>query len=100
MHARVSTYQLDPNRIDEAVTQFRDAMGELEAMQEGVLLVDRSTGKGITITYWESEQAAAESRETATRVRSAAAESAGGSVTSVEEFEVAMKETPVGARRS
>jgi heme-degrading monooxygenase HmoA len=99
MHARVSTYQFDANRIDEAVTQFRDAMGELEGTQEAVLLVDRSTGKGVTITYWESAEAAAESRDTANRLRTEASERAGGSVTSVEEFEVALKETPVAARR-
>jgi hypothetical protein len=99
MHARVSTYQFDPTKVDEAVTHFRDAMGELDAMHEGVVLVDRSTGKGMTITYWESPEAAAESRDTANRLRSGAAERAGGSVTSVEEFEVAVKDSPVGARR-
>jgi hypothetical protein len=46
----------------------------------------------MTITFWESEQAAAESREAANRVRSAATERAGGSVTSMQEFEVALKE--------
>jgi heme-degrading monooxygenase HmoA len=92
MHARVSTYEFTSDKIDEAVSRFRDAMGELDAMQEGVVLVDRSTGRAMTITYWESEQAAVESREAANRVRSDAAEAAAGSVASVEEFEVALKE--------
>jgi heme-degrading monooxygenase HmoA len=92
MHARVSTYEFTSDKIDEAVSRFRDAMGELDAMQEGVVLVDRSTGRAMTITYWESEQAAVESREAANRVRTDAAEAASGSVTSVEEFEVALKE--------
>jgi heme-degrading monooxygenase HmoA len=92
IHARVSTYEFTSDKIDEAVSRFRDAMGELDAMQEGVVLVDRSTGRAMTITYWESEQAAVESREAANRVRSDAAEAAAGSVASVEEFEVALKE--------
>jgi heme-degrading monooxygenase HmoA len=92
MQARVSSYEFAPDKIDEAVGRFRDAMGELDAMQEGVVLVDRSSGRAMTITYWQSEEAAAESREVANRVRSDATERASGSVTSVEEFEVALKE--------
>jgi heme-degrading monooxygenase HmoA len=92
MHARVSTYELPPENIDQAIGLFRDAMGELDAMQEGVFLVDRGTGRAMTITYWEDEQAAMDSREAADRVRSGATESASGSITSVEEFEVALKE--------
>jgi heme-degrading monooxygenase HmoA len=92
MHARVSTYELAPDKIDQAISTFRDAMGELDAMQEAVVLVDRSTGRAMTITYWENEQAAIDSREAADRVRSGATESASGSITSVEEFEVARKE--------
>ena len=61
-------------------------------MQEAVVLVDRSTGRAMTVTYWENEQAAVDSREAADRVRSSSTESASGCITSVEEFEVAPKE--------
>ena len=92
MHARVSTYQFANDKIDEAVSAFEEAMNQIDAMQEGVVLVDRTSGKAMTITFWESEQAAIESREEANRVRSDAAGRGSGEITSVEEFEVALKQ--------
>ena len=91
MHARVSTYQFEPGAIDNALDQFDSAMNELDDMKNAVLLVDRASGKGITITYWESEETLSSSRQTADRVRSAAAQAARGSITSVEEYEVLLE---------
>ena len=71
---------------------FRRGIDELPTPQEAVLLIDRNTGKAMTITYWESEQAATESREAANRLRSEATHSGSGQITSVEEYEVALKE--------
>ena len=88
MHARVSTFQFDPEGIDKAAEQFDNAMNELDEMKGAVLLVDRTTGKAITITYWENREAIAGSREASDRVRSAAAQAASGSIQSVEEYEV------------
>jgi hypothetical protein len=91
VHARVSTYQFPPDRIDAALDEFEFALSDesLEAMRDSVILVDRSSGKAMTITYWETQEAAAASREAATRVRSRATESASGAIQSIEEFEVA-----------
>jgi hypothetical protein len=92
MRARVSMYQFDPNRIDAAISRFESAMSDPDLTpEEAVILVDRSSGKGITITYWENEEAAVASREAANRLRAGATESAGGTIESVEEFEVALK---------
>jgi heme-degrading monooxygenase HmoA len=91
MHARVSTYQFGPDAIDKASEQFDSAMNELDDMRGAVLLVDRATGKGMTITYWESQETLESSRQAADRVRSAAAQAASGSVESVEEYEVLLE---------
>ncbi len=91
MHARVSTYRFAPDAIDKASEQFDSAMNELDEMKGAVLLVDRSTGKGMTITYWESEETLASSRQAADRVRSAATQAASGSIESVEEYEVLLE---------
>ena len=91
MHARVSTYQFAPDAIDKASEQFDSAMNELDDMKGAVLLVDRTTGKGMTITYWESQETLASSRQAADRVRSAAAQAASGSIESVEEYEVLLE---------
>ena len=91
MHARVSTYQFAPDAIDKASEQFDSAMNELDDMKGAVLLVDRTTGKGMTITYWESQETLTSSRQTADRVRSAATQAASGSIESVEEYEVLLE---------
>jgi heme-degrading monooxygenase HmoA len=76
MHARVSTYQFQPDRIDAAISRFESAMSDPDLKpEEAVILVDRSSGKGITITYWENEEAATASREAANRLRASATES-------------------------
>ena len=59
MYARVVTAQFKPGTFDEAVDLFRDsAMPEIKQQQgfKGALLLsDPNTGKGITITLWETE---------------------------------------------
>ena len=60
MYARVTTTQFSPYRLDEAISIIRDHTVPAAQKQTGfkgyLLLVDRSTGKGITITLWEEEQ--------------------------------------------
>ena len=97
MHARVSTYRFEANRADDVVTAFETAAGAVEEMegQRGVyLLLDRENGKAITITLWESADALAATAAAADEVRSDATSSYGGSIESVESYEVALHEIP------
>ena len=96
MYARVSTYRSTGERADEAVSAFQNALGSIRDMQgvrDAYLLVDRESGKAMTITLWESEEAVRASSEAADRVRGEAAESFGGSIESVEIYEVPMHES-------
>ncbi len=96
MHARATTIQApDPGRIDEAIEEYRSALEQfrdIEGNQGAVLLADRGSGKGIGITLWADEQAMSESRQRAEELREQAAQSVGGEIQSVEEFEVAIWE--------
>jgi hypothetical protein len=60
MYARVTTTQFSPYRLDEAIHIAREATVPAAQQQSGfkgyLMLVDRSTGKGITITLWEGEE--------------------------------------------
>lgn len=97
MHARVSTYTFDAGRVDNLVGGFESALGAIEAeegMKGAYLLVDRGNGKAITMTLWESEEALGASAAAANRVRSDATESAGGTIDSVESYEVFLPRTP------
>ena len=59
MYARVTATQFSPYRLEEAISIIRDNTVPAAQQQNGfkgyLLLVDRSTGKGITITLWEEE---------------------------------------------
>jgi hypothetical protein len=59
MYARVTTTQFSPYRLEEAIHIAREATVPAAQRQSGfkgyMMLVDRSTGKGITITLWEGE---------------------------------------------
>jgi hypothetical protein len=60
MYARVTTTQFSPYRLDEAIHTAREHTVPAAQQQTGfkgyIMLVDRSTGKGITITLWEGEE--------------------------------------------
>jgi heme-degrading monooxygenase HmoA len=96
MHARVSTYEFPPERRDDVVQVFERAIGpirEMAGIRDAYLLVDAIGGKAMTMTVWESEDALQASAEAANRVRDEATDAYGGTIRSVESYEVALHET-------
>ena len=96
MHARVSTYDLAVDKIDDGVRGFEGAMGrirELEGFHEAYVLVDRENGQAVTITLWDDAHGMVASRVAASRARSDAARAADGEVKSSCEYEIALHET-------
>src|SRR5690606_1033686 len=67
MYARVVSAQADPRRVEayDELRQLGVALAEHAAEQPGNLgfvgLLDRSTGKVMTVSFWETPQALAES---------------------------------------
>jgi hypothetical protein len=62
VYARVATFESDPSKVDDAITMVRDqvASGDTPAGLEGakmLMLVDRTSGKGVGITLFDSEEA-------------------------------------------
>jgi heme-degrading monooxygenase HmoA len=96
MHARVSMLKGPPDQIDAGVeaaeANVLPALRSMSGARGIVFLGDRSSGKTMAITFWESEEAMRESREAATRLREQTAEAESAEVTSVEEFEVLLHE--------
>ena len=94
MHARVTTIQIDPARIDDAIRQLEEQdlarWKELDGFKSATILVDRDSGKVTGITYWESREQMDASEESVQGSRQRAAETGGGGVQSVERFEVAV----------
>jgi len=94
MLARVVRYEVDPARTDAAVQAFAEAASEVEQLQGfagGYVLVDHNDGRTMTLTLWENSAVLENSERVAGRARRRAAESVGGSVLSVEQFDVAQE---------
>lgn len=90
MHARVSTYQFPSANIDGSIEQFANALGTFgePGLERAELLVDRTSGKALSITVWKSEEALQSSVEAANRIRSGAADTAGVQIVDVSHFEI------------
>jgi heme-degrading monooxygenase HmoA len=92
MLARVARYEVEAERIDDAVRIFGEAATEIEGLAGfagGFVFVDQEDGRTMTVTLWENTAALENSEPTAVRVRRKAAQAVGGSVLSIEKFEVA-----------
>lgn len=98
MHARMSTLEGPPDRMDEGVRHVREQVLPLLHQQDGfkgfVALGDRQSGKLIGVSFWESEQAMQASEEVGNRTRSDSAEAGGATVVSVGRYEVGLFEVP------
>jgi heme-degrading monooxygenase HmoA len=96
MHARVSLYEGSPEvDIDSAMQTFEDRLNDLQKIDghQGVtLLVDRNSGKAVTITYWDTDDHLQASVEAANKLRQQAADAGGLSVRDVAHYEVAMEQ--------
>ena len=93
MHARHSTLQVSPDKLDDMVAKLRDEQLPKLKEQEGykgfTVHADRSTGSAVGISYWESEEAMRASEEAGDAARRDAAETGGASAEpEVARFEV------------
>jgi heme-degrading monooxygenase HmoA len=95
MHARLSTLEIDPSRIDEAVANLEERDLPMIRGQAGfkgfTLLVDRSSGKIAGTSYWETKEDMDAAEEAGNQARQRVAETGGApSPPQVERFEVAL----------
>jgi hypothetical protein len=92
MYARSTTIQAQPTSIDDGIAHMRDkVMPAIEAIDGCVgmsLLVDRTSGRCIATSSWESEEAMRASAESLRPMRDRAAALFGGDA-QIEEWEIA-----------
>lgn len=93
MYARVSTFQGSPEGVEKGLQLLRETVIPSVRGIPGnvgvISLVDRSSGKSIGITFWESEAALHESEQAAGGVRERAADESDSQIVGVERYEVA-----------
>ena len=105
MYARVTTIEGSPDRIDDAKRHLQEQvlpnLRQMDGFEGFVALGDRNSGKVLGVAFWESEEALRTTAEAdsggsgdADDARSRAADAAGGTVASVEQYEVFVNEAP------
>jgi hypothetical protein len=60
MKARVVTVQIQPDKLDEAISIYRDSVvpagSEYKGCHAMILVTDRSSGKGVSISIWDEQE--------------------------------------------
>ena|SRR5213083_2752665 len=94
MHARTGRVSFSPDKADDLVSHVRDTIvpkyQESDGFKGFTLLLDRSKGEGIGISFWDSEDAMTATNALGDQARQGAAEAGSGSDEGVERFEVAI----------
>ena len=95
MFARVSTLQGSPERMEQGISEYRDQTVPAARQQKGFkgayLLVDRKSGKALSVTLWETEEDLRASDALADRLRAQAAQTTVAASPAREVFEVAVE---------
>ena len=96
MFSRVVRLKGDANRTDEAIKLWTQSIQPLIKKQKGYagvsLLTNRKTGDGLSVSYWETEQAMKESRGQIRPEAQQTMASLGGAIVEENECEVAVME--------
>jgi len=60
LHARVNIRQIQPGKMEEAIRIVKESGGPAARQRPGygggIMLADRSTGKVLNITLWQTEE--------------------------------------------
>ena len=95
MFARVTTTQGAPEQYDQTVRYIQEQVLPMLQQMPGIkgayLLADRQTGKGLTISFWESEEAMNASAQAANQVRAQGVAGTASTVEGVQGYEVVGK---------
>ncbi|MDE3231553.1 MAG: antibiotic biosynthesis monooxygenase [Chloroflexota bacterium] len=92
MFARVTTTQGSPEQYDQTVRYIQEQLMPMLRQMPGIkgafVLGDRQTGKGISITLWETEDAMNASAQAANQVRAQGVSGTSSALEGVQGYEV------------
>jgi heme-degrading monooxygenase HmoA len=100
MYARVSRYEVPSGKLDEDIRGADETQQKVAAMPGSLglyYLVDRETGKTMSITLWESEQAMRDSETDASKLRDFTTSASSAKITGIERYEVVTQPAKVPA---
>ena len=94
MHARIGRVSFSPDKADDVSAHVRENVVPKFEGADGfkgfTLLLDRSSGQGVGISFWESEDAMRATEEIGDEARQGAAEAGSGTDQGPQHFEVAL----------
>jgi heme-degrading monooxygenase HmoA len=94
MHARIGRVSFSPDKAYQLVSHVRETIVPKYESSDGfkgfTLLLDRSSGEGIGISFWESEEAMNATDRLGDEARQGAAEAGSGRDQGAQRFEVAV----------
>ena len=101
MHARLTTVEGVPSgKMDDATRVVREQvlpqLKRLDGFEGFIAVRDRGSGRLRGLALWESEDALRATDEAAARIRGTVTEATGGTIASVENYEVVVFEAPSG----
>ena len=90
MHARVSTYRGTGDRLIEGFESVRAPLEAMKGFSHAYFMVDRESGKALSITIWDSEEALLASVAKADELRKQGADVGGAEIENVQHYEIGM----------
>jgi len=101
MHARVTKFEGTPEKLEAGIKLIKETIipgaKKIPGFKGGYWLVDRASGKGFSVTLFESEAALKASEDAAAQLRSQVASDT--KITGVERYEVVAQVEPALATR-
>jgi heme-degrading monooxygenase HmoA len=95
--ARVTTFQGSPDQIEAGITIFRENvipwMREATGFRGWIVFLDRPGGRSLSVTFWATEQAAADAEASGSALRDEVAASVGATMQTLDVYEVAVVES-------
>jgi heme-degrading monooxygenase HmoA len=102
MYARITRVQAPPSRVEDLARSFTDAalpaLRAISGYAGSSLAIDRASGDGQAVTFWESKEALQASDQAASGIRGDTVSAAGGQVTSVQRLEILLMERAAPAQ--
>jgi len=95
MFARVTRFQAAPDQLDALITMYREELAPAVGQQAGnlgaALLVDRTSGAGHSITYWDGAATMEASEQAVVPLRERVAQ-AGAQLGEIDRLEIVIQE--------
>jgi heme-degrading monooxygenase HmoA len=90
VHARVSTYETDdPDGLVQGFQNVTDELELVEGFSHAYFPVDDATGRAVSITIWESEEALNASSAAADQLRARGTVPSQSQITAVDSYKIA-----------